>query len=98
MVLYMSEKENTLQKEIEKLNAQIVALQTELTNAKDRLKTYTSPKRSKDFYKNHRDEILQKVKEYRERTDYVANISPEKRKQYNRAAYLNRKLRLSGEP
>ena len=83
--------------EVSTLKVQVEALQNELKDTKERLKNYTAPKRSKLFYQNHKEEIKQNVKAYRERTDYAANISAEKKKEYNRIAYLNRKDRLQTE-
>jgi hypothetical protein len=66
----------------------------ELVETKEHLKKYTAPTRSKVFYEKHKDAVKQKVKEYREKTNYVANISPEKKKEYNRIAYLNKKNKI----
>ena len=35
-----------------------------------RLKKYTAPSRNKKFYENHKNEIIQKVKEYNISHDY----------------------------
>jgi len=35
---------------------------------KERLKKYTSPSRNKVFYQNHKEDIIKKVKEYKEKT------------------------------
>ena len=64
----------------------------ELMITKEHLKTYTAPLRSKTYYENHKEEIKQKVKEYRETTNYV--VSPEKIKEKNKKAYLKRKEKL----
>ena len=34
---------------------------------KENLKKYTAPSRNKKYYENHRDEIIQKAKEYKEK-------------------------------
>lgn len=73
---------------------QIEILEQENNILKEKLKTYTAPKRSKTFYENHKDVILEKNKEYKERTNYYAKISPEKKKEYARTAYLNKKSKL----
>ena len=67
-------------------------LQDELMITKEHLKTYTAPSRSKTYYENHKEEIKQKVKEYRETTNYV--VSTEKIKEKNKKAYLKRKEKL----
>jgi len=63
----------------------------ELIETKEHLKKYTAPERSKTFYENHKVDILQKNKEYKEKTNYYANLSSEKKKEYARKAYLNKK-------
>lgn len=70
----------------EELIEKIKILETELTQTKEKLKKYTSPARHKTFYENHKDEILQKSKDY-----YKEKVTPEKRKEYARRAYLNKK-------
>ena len=69
-------------------------LEEEVALLRDKLKNYTAPKRSKTFYENHKDEILQKNKEYKEKTNYYSNLSKEKKKEYARTAYLNKKAKL----
>ena len=69
-------------------------LEQENKELKEKLKKYTSPSRSKFFYENHKEEILQKNKEYKEKTNYYDNLSKEKRKEYARTAYLNKKEKV----
>jgi hypothetical protein len=61
---------------------------------KEKLKKYTAPERSKKFYENHKEEIKQRNKEYAEKVKYYASISPDKKKQYARTAYLNHKEKV----
>ena len=42
-------------------------LEQENKELKEKLKKYTAPSRSKFFYENHKEEILQKNKEYKEK-------------------------------
>jgi hypothetical protein len=72
----------------------IKQLENENKELKEKLKNYTAPKRSKTFYENHKDDVLQKNKEYKEKTNYYANLSPEKKKEYAKRAYLNKKEKL----
>ena len=65
----------------------------ELDELKKKLKTYTAPKRSKTFYENHKEEIIQKVKEYKKKTGYKSPRTPEQTKEYNKRAYEKRKLK-----
>jgi hypothetical protein len=72
----------------------IKQLENENNELKEKLKNYTAPKRSKTFYENHKEDVLQKNKEYKEKTNYYANLSPEKKKEYAKRAYLNKKEKL----
>jgi len=72
----------------------IKQLENENKELKEKLKNYTAPKRSKTFYENHKDDVLQKNKEYKEKTNYYANLSPEKKKEYAKRAYLNKKEKI----
>jgi outer membrane lipoprotein-sorting protein len=72
-------------------------LEEENEALKNKLKSYTAPSRSKTYYENHKEDIKQKVKEYKEKTNYVYEVSPEKKKEYARTAYLNKKEKLQKE-
>ena len=67
-------------------------LKNKITELSQHLKKYTSHKGSKIYYQKNKDIILEKNKEY-VRT-YKNNLSPDKIKEYNRRAYLNRKNKL----
>jgi len=71
---------------IEELTKKYALLEAELKETKDKLKKYTAPERNRNFYKHHKEEMLSKNKEY-----YKENVTPEKRKEYARTAYLNQK-------
>ena len=51
-------------------------LASELEKTKEHLTKYTAPKRNHKFYNEHKEELLQKMKEN--------PISSEKRKEYNK--------------
>jgi regulator of replication initiation timing len=70
-----------------KLEEQIKQLTQELNDTKEHLKKYTAPSRSKTFYENHKEELLEKMKKY--------TPSPEKIKEKNKKAYLKRKEKLA---
>ena len=72
----------------------IKKLEEENEELKNKLKTYTAPLRSKTYYENHKEDIKKKVKEYKEKTNYIYEVSPEKKKEYARTAYLNKKEKL----
>lgn len=67
-----------------------------INELKEHLKKYTAPSRNKKYYENHRDEIIQKSKEYKEYKEKTGNkkvVSQEKIKEYNKKAYEKRKLK-----
>jgi hypothetical protein len=65
-----------LKKENEELKLRVIELE-------ERLKKYTAPARSKTYYENHKEELLEKMKKYKP--------TPEQIKEKNRKAYLKRK-------
>jgi hypothetical protein len=81
-------------KELEDENAK---LKEELHATKEHLKKYTAPASSKVYYEKHKEIVKQRIKECREKANYVANISPEKKKEYNKQAYLRRKEKFKKE-
>jgi predicted nucleotidyltransferase len=73
--------------ELQKINKlqeeKIFVLEEELEKIKEHLKKYTASKRSKKYYENHKEELLQKMK---------SNPIPcEKRKEYNKKYYMKKK-------
>ena len=73
----------------------IKELENENALLKEQLNKYLM--KNKIYYENNKEEHKQKVKEYREKTNYYANISSEKKKEYARKAYLNKKMKLKKE-
>ena len=65
-----------------------------INELKEHLKKYTAPSNMKKYYQNHKEEIKIKVAEYKNKTNYYENISPEKKKEYARQAYQNKKEKL----
>jgi len=61
-------------------------LENQLKETKEHLKKYTAPTRSKTYYENHKEDLLNKMKTY--------TPSPDKIKEKNRKAYLKRKEKL----
>ena len=78
----------------EELIKENLALKNEIETLKEKLKNYTAPKRSKKFYETHKEEIKQKVREYKEKTNYNSNIPKEKKQEYNKRAYLKKKEQI----
>ena len=75
---------------IEKLTEENKLLKEKINELTEHLKKYTAPKRNKKFYENHKEEIIKKVMEYKEKNKDKKQ-DPEKIKEYNRRAYLKRK-------
>ena len=69
-------------------------LEEELQATKEHLKKYTAPIKNKLYYENNKDAHIQRVKEYKEKTNYVYVPSPEQKKEWARTAYLNKKAKL----
>ena len=78
----------------EELIKENLALKNEIETLKEKIKNYTAPKRSKKFYETHKEEIKQKVREYKEKTNYNINIPKEKKQEYNKRAYLKKKEQI----
>ena len=79
---------------IKELEEELEKTKQENSILKEKLKNYTAPPRSKIYYENHKDEIINKNKEYKKKTNYVYEVSPEKKKEYAKTAYLNKKEKL----
>lgn len=79
--------EELLQK-IKFLEEENKKLTSELYKTKEHLTKYTAPKRNNKFYNEHKEELLQKMKEH--------PISSEKRKEYNKKYYLKKKEQNNG--
>ena len=79
---------------IKELEEELEKTKQENSILKEKLKNYTAPPRSKTYYENHKDEIINKNKEYKKKTNYVYEVSPEKKKEYAKTAYLNKKEKL----
>ena len=73
----------------EELLHKIKQLEEELEKTKEHLKKYTAPTRSKAYYENHKEELLNKMKKYTPSSDKI--------KDTNRKAYLKRKEKLKQE-
>lgn len=84
----LSNNEELIQENSE-LKQKIRELETKLAETQEHLKKYTAPSRSKKYYDTHKEIIKQKITT----ANKVSPITPDKRKEYNRVAYLNRKAK-----
>ena len=71
---------------IKSLEEELEKTKKELDDTKEHLKKYTAPLRSKTYYKNHKEEILEKMK--------FNPIPTDKRKEYNKLAYQKKKEKM----
>ena len=75
--------------ELELLKKENEELQLRIQELEERLKKYTAPARSKTYYENHKEELLEKMKKYKQ--------TPEQIKERNKKAYLKRKEKIEEE-
>jgi hypothetical protein len=76
------------------LEEELQKTKDELIKTKEHLKKYTAPVSRKAYYETQKEEQKQRVKEYKQKTNYSDNLSIEKKKEYARTAYLNKKAKL----
>ena len=69
--------------ELQVLKQENDELKSKIIELEERLKKYTAPARSKTYYENHKEELLEKMKKYKP--------TPEQIKERNKKAYLKRK-------
>ena len=74
---------------IKSLEEELEKTKQELIETKEHLKKYTAPTRSKTYYENHKEEILERVKKY--------PLTKEQIKEKNKKALLKRKLKEENE-
>ena len=80
---------------INELTEKIAKLENELQSTKEHLKKYTAPSSKKLYYEQNKEEIKQKVKEYKEKTNYV--VPKDVIKERNKRAYQKRKEKIEKE-
>ena len=84
----MFKNNEILIKENNELQNKINALETKLAETQEHLKKYTAPSRNKKYYESHKEIIKQKIPDP---SKNIFIVTTEKKKEYNRIAYLNRK-------
>ena len=72
------------------LEEELQKTKDELIQTKEHLKKYKN--NTKRYYEKNKEDIIQKVKDYREITNYI--VPPEVIKERNKKAYLKRKEKL----
>ena len=79
----------TLLVENESLRKENEHLKISLLSCQAHLKKYTAPERNKKYYEGHKEVLLEKMKS--------KPVPSEKRKEYNKKYYLNKKNALQRE-
>ena len=72
--------------EVQLLKNENEFLKNKVIELEEKLKKYTAPARSKTYYENNKEELLEKMKKYKQ--------TPEQIKERNRKAYLKKKEKL----
>jgi hypothetical protein len=80
-------KENT------NLREKVFLLENELNELKKKLNTYQS--NSKKYYENNKEDIIEKVKNYKKNYKYTP--TEEQKTKWSRTAYLKKKAKLEKE-
>ena len=83
-----------MNEEIDKLKLEIEELKNKNNELEEKLKSYTNPIRNKKYYEKNSDIVKEKAKNYMEK---IKETNPEKLKEWNHTAYLNRKAKLKAQ-
>lgn len=71
------------------LKCKINQLENELNDMKKQIEQ--SKQKTKTYYENNKEKIIERVKEYNKTNNYKPVVSSEKKKEYNKLAYLKKK-------
>ena len=77
------------------LKQKILELETEGNSLRERLDNYMS--KDKKYYENNKEACRERVKEYHKKNNYYSKISADKKKEYAKTAYLNKKMKIAKE-
>ena len=89
----MSINYELLLQENTELKERIAKVELELAETKEHLKKYTAPLRNKIYYENNKEEIKQKIQEYKK----TYKPTEEQKKKWAKTAYLNKKTKMEKE-
>jgi hypothetical protein len=78
---------------IKELEEEVLSLKNQLQSTQERLNKYLS--HNNKYYENNKEVHKKRVKDYIQKTNYTP--TPEKKKEYARTAYLNKKEKLKRE-
>ena len=86
-----SETIQLLTEENNKLKEKLFQIEKELNDMKNQIND--SKIKTKQYYENNKEKIIERVKEYNKSKNYKPFITSEKKKEYNRIAYLKKKVK-----
>jgi uncharacterized protein YkuJ len=78
-----------LSEENKQLKERLFEIETELHNMKTQIDA--SKIKTKQYYENNKEKIIERVKEYNKNNHYKPIVTSEKKKEYNKIAYLKKK-------
>ncbi len=78
-----------LTEENKQLKEQLVNMENELNEM--RIQINETKLKTKKYYENNKEKIIERVKEYNKNNHYKPNVTSEKKKEYNKIAYQRRK-------
>jgi len=78
----LTEKNNELKQQLEITIAELNNLKTQINESKQKTKQY---------YENNKEKIIERVKNYNKTNNYKPSVSSEKKREYNKTAYLKKK-------
>ena len=67
------------------LKEKVNLLEKELNDMKNEINE--SKQKTKKYYENNKEKIIERVKEYNKNNHYKPNVTSEKKKEYNKIAY-----------
>jgi hypothetical protein len=82
-----------LTEENNQLKEKLFQMEKELNDIQNQLNV--SKLKSKQYYENNKEKIIERVKEYNKNNNYKSNTTSEKKKEYNKIAYLKKKNNIN---
>jgi hypothetical protein len=84
-----------LSEENKQLKEELYKIEKELNNIKSQINE--SKNKTKQYYEDNKEKIIERVKEYNKNNNYKPHVTSEKKKEYNKIAYLKKKEKLNKE-
>jgi hypothetical protein len=88
IIKLLSEENKQLKEELYKIEKELNDIKSQINESK--IKT-------KQYYEDNKEKIIERVKEYNKNNNYKPPVTSEKKKEYNKIAYLKKKEKLNKE-